>query len=315
MDNLASDYYNHPIFNPENLRFNTPAMKKLSEDIHRWLWVGSTGGLITGASRVGKTRAIRALSNNLYTRGKVTIPDYYISIPPRDQRTITNIFRQLCLSEDLRVTNRDRADHLSNRIVHYIADRAVEADCRRAVLVVDEMQRLKPRQFDVFAEIYDKLLLLDVLLTVIFVGNDPQCWDLIKIIQQPKYAHIRGRFFNQGISFHGLTSKEQMRNCLAQYDNLRFPTNGPTYVEYFLPEAFNNGWRLTSLSSDIWRVFHEYQKNYHIESWGMKYFTATINTLLIDFLPQYGVEHFDDEMVHECVRISELIPSLVTPTK
>lgn len=305
------DYYDHPVFHPNRLRLETPAMKRIGEEVHRWLWTGATGGAIIGAARVGKTTALRALVSQLRTRGNEPIPSHYVTIPNRDQRTILSIFRQLCLSAKLRVTPRDRADHLADRFVYYIADRAVEADCQYAVLVVDEMQRLWPAQFNPFAELYDKLSLLDINLTVLFVGNDQECQHLFEQIEQPAYAHIRGRFFTHSTAFPGLTTKEQMKGCLAQYDHLRYPADGPTYTAYFLPDAVQDGWRLTVLSGAMWRVFREYQKNYHITSWGMQYFTAAVNTLLIDFLPRYGVEDVDDELLHECIRISGLVPDLV----
>lgn len=311
MEKPSFDYYDHPVFNPKRLHLQTTAITKLGEELHRWLWTGATGGVITGQARVGKTTALRTLASQLYTRGKVPIPVYYISMPSRDQRTILSVFRQLCWSVNLRTDRNDRADHLSDRFVHYLADKAVEARCQQAVLFVDEMQRLWPNQFNAFAEVYDKLLLFDIALTVIFVGNDQECQRLIEQVEQPEYAHIHGRFFTQGLSFRGLTSKKEVKTCLSQYDNLRYPSNGPTYTGYFLPAAVKKGWRLATLSGDVWRIFHEYQSKFHIESWGMQYFTAAINTLLSDFLPHDGVENFNDDMMHECIRISGLIPSLV----
>ena len=266
MEQHTIDYYDHPVFHPNRLRLKTPAMKRLGEEVHRWLWTGATGGLITGAARVGKTTALLALASQLKTRGGVTIPSYYVSIPQRDQRTILHVFRQLCLSTKLRITQGDRADHLSDRFVHYIADKAIDADCRYAVLIVDEMQHLYPNQLNPFAELYDKLLLLDITLTVIFVGNDQECWHLVEQIKHPKYSHIHGRFFTQGIEFLGLTSKDQVQGCLSQYDELCHPDKGSAYTKYFLPDPFKKGWRLESLSEDIWRVFHSYQHTYHIKS-------------------------------------------------
>lgn len=305
------DYYDHPVFHQRRLFLKTPAMKKLQEDIQRWLWTGATGGLITGTSRVGKTTALVSMISELYTRGKVRIPVYYISIPPRDQHTMMSVFRLICFTHNLRVTNHDRADHLSDRIVHYILDKSVEENCEYAVLFVDEMQRLWPSQFNPFAELYDKLSLLDISLTTIFVGNDVESEKLLMKVEKPEYAHIHGRFFNQGASFLGLTTKKEVHDCLKQYDQLRYPENGPSYTAYFLPKEVANGWQLTNLTDDIWRIYHEYKKTYKIKSWGMKYFTATINTLLTDYLPCHGVEKIDDDMIHECIKISGLISSLV----
>ena len=305
------DYYDHPVFYTDRLRLATPARKALIDDLHRWLWTGATGGLIIGAARVGKTTALLSLADDLRTRDNVPVPVYYVSIAHRDQRTVLSVFRQLCWSVNLRVADRDRADHLSDRFAHYLADQSVERRCRYAVLIVDEMQRLSPLQFGPFAELYDKLRLLNIALMVVFVGNDQECADLIVHIERPRYAHIYGRFFTQRVAFRGLTSRQQVETCLSQYDTLRYPAEGPTYTAYFLPEAVQAGWRLVSLSGDIWRIFHTYQTTHRIDAWGMQYFTATVNTLLTDFLPHAGVESFDDDMVHECIRISGLIPSLV----
>ena len=313
---LASHEYNeHPVFNPLTLHLDTPAIRKINEDVHRWIWTGSTGALIAGAARAGKTTALLTLADQLYTRGKVKIPTFFISIGSRDANTIASVFRRLCICAKLKVSNHDRADHLAIRFIHFIADAAVKANCQQVLLIVDEMQHLTAGQFDAFAELHDELARLQVSLTVIFVANDPECWSLIEQIEKPRYAHIHGRFFNQGAQLHGLTSKEDVRFCLAQYDTLHYPELGPSYTAFFVPEWVNEGWKLASLSSDIWRVFTEYKKNYKITSWGMKYFTAAINTLLCDFLAQQEMDEFDDEVFHECIRVSGLIPSLVRPKR
>lgn len=315
MASTKTDYYDHPVFNSNDLYIHTRPMARMNEILHQWLWTGLTGGIVLGSPRVGKSRCVETLSNELYTRGQKHVPGYYMSMPPRDQNTITTVFRQLCLSAKLRVTTHDRADILSDRYVQLVYERACADECHKAVLFVDEMQRLVPKQFNAFAELYDKLLLMGVDLMIVFVGNDQESSKLIETIGNPQYAHIHGRFFTQGHVFKGLASSEEVKHCLKQYDQLRFPKRGPTYTGYFLPKAVKKGWKLASLAGDLWRVFREYKSNYHIDSLGMQYFTTTINTLLIDFLPAYGTENVDDEMLHECIRISGLIPSLVMPVK
>jgi hypothetical protein len=315
MPQVKLDYYDHPVFSPQELHFETNAMDHLCNELHRWLWNGITGGLVYGHARDGKTKAVLAMIDRLFTRGAVQVPVYYVSTPPRDRRVILTIFRQLCWKHDLRVKDRDPADILAERFVNFIADNAKKTACQNAVLIVDEMQRLHVGQFDAFSEIYDKLQLLKINLMVVFVGNDPACWRIINHIERPGYAHIRGRFFIQGIAFNGLLNKQDVTRCLDQYDTLRFPDHGSTYTNFFLPEHVEQGWKLATLSGDVWRIFREYQKHYKLTSWGMQYFISTINTLLTDFLPRYGVDSIDDDMIHEAIRISGLVPSLVRPLK
>ena len=313
MNEPHPDYYDHPIFHPTTLRLKTPMMIELEKTMLRWVWTGSTGGLIFGPSRIGKSKAMKWLTNVLRTRGGTVIPTYYISLGDRDIRTITAIFRALCYSADLRVSNSDRADHLIDRFIHYVLDQSVEAKCDQAVLIVDEMQLLQLDQFEAFAELYNRLELFDILLSVFFVGNDPECWQLINDIERLEKARISGRFFTQGYEFNGITSCAQLTECLKQYDVLRFPIEGPTYTEYFLSNDVKNGWRLQSLDHILWEGFRRYQKKYGFKSWGMKYFTGTILTLLSDYLPVYGINAIDEGLIDECIKISGLIPSLTRP--
>jgi hypothetical protein len=42
----------------------TPMMGELKVVVTRWVWTGSTGGIISGMSRAGKTRAVMSLANS-----------------------------------------------------------------------------------------------------------------------------------------------------------------------------------------------------------------------------------------------------------
>lgn len=307
------EYDEHPLFDECQLSLETLALRRLRDEMHRWLWTGATGALIFGTSRGGKTHAARALVDQLYTRTKTRIPAIYVSAGPRDQHTIAALYRDLCDQVHLVTSQRATADQLSATFVQYVADRAAASRGHRVALLVDEVQRLDPRQFNVFAEIYDKLLLLDITVLTAFFASEPGCWDLVKAVEAPKYAHIRGRFFRQGHAFRGLTSQDELRFCLAQYDTLRQRPDGPTYVEFFLPDAVRDGWHVADLSRDLWRTFRQYQREYDFDSWPMGSFVATIGPLLTDFLPRYGVEAIDDNMLDACIRVSGLIPSLVCP--
>lgn len=306
-----SNYYDHPVFHPLNLSLDTPMMASLHDEVTRWIWTGATGGMMYGTARIGKTTALSRLSTQLKARSGQRVPVFYVSVPGRDQKTITSVLRHLCDSAKLAYSPRAVSDQLSQMFLHHVMDVTHLAGCASALLIVDEMQRLNAAQFDVFAEMYDQLRLLDISLTVLFSGNDPECFRVIDRLDTKKHAHIVGRFFLQSIHFQGLGSAESVRLCLGQYDTLRFPEDGPTFTEFFLKDDFERGWRLTSVAGDLWRVFSEYKKDHKLDSWGMQYFISTVNTLLADMLPKHGCDSFCDDMMHECIRVSGLVPSLV----
>lgn len=314
MDSTAPDYYEHPVFHSSRLMLETPAIRRVHEDVTRLIWTGATGALLIGQARQGKSTAVRSLIGRLQTRDRHEVPVYYVSMPRRDQSNITTVLREMSWSVNLNLGKTVPADLMADQFVHYLADQASALNCPKALLVVDETQRLAAGQLDAFAEVHDKLLLMDVELTTLFVANDPECWPLIEKIQGKNYRHIHGRFFTQAIRFQGLSSAKEVIACLKQYDRLQHPEYGPTYTSYFLPKSVSQGWQFSSLGRDLWRIFNEYQRDYKIPSWGMKYFTVTANTLLCDLLPQFGTDAIEDDLLHESIRVSGLIPSLVRPS-
>lgn len=194
-----------------------------------------------------------------------------------------------------------------------MADTMDQHGLNQCLLLVDECQRLSPRQFNVFAELYDRLRSIRRTVLVVFVGNDAETWRLIDAMGTQQYAHIHGRFFLHRLTFRGLRSEQEVRHCLAQYDSMRYPPeSGRTYVEEFLPDAVKSGFRLASVSGLLWRTFREHQKRLRLDSWGMQSFTITANSLLTDFLPRYGIDRLSEEMVEEALRLSGLMTSIVS---
>ncbi len=316
MNSVAIVDPQHPLLHPWKLVLDTPAMSQLREDLTQWLWTGIPGAVVAGPARVGKTTALEQLCDRLVDRTDSPIPVLKVSIPLRDQSTVLSVYRQLCWSAGLSVSNRDRADQLADRFIHCICDTMCEAGVAQALLVVDECQRLSPRQFNVFAELYDKLRSIERALLVLFVGNDVETWSLINSMDPECFAHLHGRFFRIRRLYRGIASAEEVKYCLAQYDRLQFPPkSGHTFVAQYLPDAVNAGFRLAGAATIFWRVFRGFQKDHKLDSWGMQSFSITTNTLLTDFLPRYGAEALDDDMVEEAVRMSGLIPSLVKPLK
>jgi hypothetical protein len=306
------DDFQHPLYEPYSILFDTYALNKLHENITRWLWTGCTGAYVTGSARTGKTTALNAIQYNMVYRDNTLVPVHRVTIPMRDKPTITSVFRTLCISAELKVTAHSKTDELSARFIEYLLDKTYLSKSKRLVLIVDEMQRLTTKQFQAFAEIYDVLKEYKVALLTIFVGNTDESLTLIGELKEQKNRHISGRFFTHHETFEGLMSKQEVAHCLKQYDTTRYPLpNGPTYTGYFLVDEFKNGWRLENLSGEIWRAFHHYQQQYKISSWGMQYFLTTINTLLLDYLPNLDLNDIDSKVFDECIIISGLIPSLV----
>jgi hypothetical protein len=74
--------------------------------------------------------------------------------------------------------------------------------------------------------------------------------------------------------------------CLAGYDQTRYPAvNGPTFTEYFLPQAFQAGLRLEASGAHLWNAFvraHAGAQLAGSPEIQMDYFTRAVECLLAD---------------------------------
>lgn len=302
----------HPLLELKAVQFATPAVGRLVDTLTAWLWSGATGGFIVGAPRTGKSWAVRRLYRQLRLRDGRAVPVLYLSMVDRDTKTIAEVSRRACIDQQLGFSRRANADQLSDQFVNHVCDEQVEAGVRTAVLVVDEFDHLLPRQFNAFAELFNRLDQLERTLMIVFVGNKAEALALLKAMTGERYRRIRGRFFKRFSEYHGLRNREELIALMGQYDTARFPEPGPTFTAAFLPEAVNSGWRLTSLAKDLWRVYAGIAREYQLDSWGLEYVVGTLNVLVTDLLPRYGWHDVEDDLLREAILLTHVTDDFVT---
>ncbi|MCR8916043.1 ATP-binding protein [Marinobacter panjinensis] len=305
------DLLGHPLLTVKGVQFQTRAFDKLVEVLTEWLWSGATGGFIVGAPRIGKSWSARSLTNRLRLRDGKVVPVFYMSIVDRDIKSIAEVPRRACIDHQLPITGRANADRLAEQFLTHVCDVQTEAGVRTSILIVDEFDHLIPRQFNAFAELFNRLDQLHRMIMVVFIGNKAEARKLLEAMTGGAYKRIRGRFFQRFHEYHGIRTRDELTALMTQYDTLRYPENGPTYCATFLPEAVNGGWRLAGLSKDLWRQYAEIAKACELRSWGMEYVIGTLNILVTDLLPYYGWKDVDDELLREAVLITHVADDFV----
>ncbi|MBO6812116.1 MULTISPECIES: ATP-binding protein [Marinobacter] len=301
----------HPLLRPKGVRLETPAFQRLVDTLTEWLWSGTTGGFIVGAPRVGKSWAARALKDQLKLRDGRSVPVLYMSVVDRDTKTIAEISRRACIDQELPITRSATADRLSEQFLTYVCDVQAEADMRTAILVVDEFDHLTPRQFNAFAEFFNRLDQLHRTMMTLFIGNKAEALALLERMTGDEYRRIRGRFFKRFSEYHGIRNREELTGLMRQYDTLCYPAHGPTYCAAFLPKAVDAGWRLAGLSKDLWRIYSQIAKDCDLDSWGLEYVVGTLNVLVTDLLPQYGCTDIEDELLREAILMTHVADDFV----
>jgi type II secretory pathway predicted ATPase ExeA len=307
----ASAMTEHPLLQPKGVHFETPAFATLVDTLTEWLWSGTTGGFIVGDPRIGKSWAARSLTNRLKLRDGRAVPVFYMSIVDRDTKTIAEVPRRACIDQDLPIKGRATADLLSEQFLTHVCDVQIEAGTRTAVLIVDEFDHLIPRQFNAFAELFNRMDQLHRTMMTVFIGNKAEALKLLESMTGNEYRRIRGRFFKRFSEYHGIRNREELTSLMRQYDTLRYPKNGPTYCGKFLPKAVDAGWRFAGLSKDLWRIYAEIAKSCDLESWGLEYVVGTLNILVTDLFPRYGCLNVEDELLREAILLTHVADDFV----
>ena len=238
------------MFNLKEFFISTPMIDELSEAIHKWHVNGGAGGVLLGANRIGKTSAILHIKENIRTRRNKKINCHFTSIAPRDVGTIAGILRQLCYSAALSLTKSTRADIMANDLIHFLGESATNSETpHNLILFIDEMQRLRPKQFEVFAELYDGLMNFGIHLSIFFVGNHTASIQLLdKMKENPQYELIRGRFFLNFHKYYGIRKEIELKACLREIDKNYLFTEENSYIkEYLWSQEVPEDWRLIDI--------------------------------------------------------------------
>lgn len=298
-----------------NYWIETPMMTELFDTLRRWTVAGFTGGLIVGDARLGKSWALRTLIDKLKTSEGEAIKVFYVSFAQRDKDTVRSVFFRVARQMGFnKIKKAATSDEIADLLLGAFADAAVINRQRRVVLLVDEAQELTIDQLAAFAELYNDQDFAGNQLTIYFIANTQRIKTLTKELLETENEYLRERFFYNLYKFYGIRTLDDLKKCLAQFDQLRLsPDTTELLVAFHCPRMCADGIQLADLAEPMWDVYQtEYARPMALESWGMTYFQRAIVILIQDYLSAYW--HNDDrhirEMIHKSIAASGIIPSL-----
>ena len=271
------------------LMIPTPMTTELHAVLKQWAWCGFTGGAIVGNARIGKTEAVRQLSDFIPDRNGDPISICRVSYSQRDKNTIRSVFYRIARTIGRRVTRPMTADDILSDLLMYFSDIAISNHKRKVILMIDEAQELAIEQLFAFAELFNELEEISVHLIVIFVANKDRFSPLAKQLLKDENRFIRERFFNYIYVFHGIRSADELRTCLMYYDTTTVdPSDTRTWLQYYCPGTSSAGFRMIDIADTLWDLWcSDYANRFGYDSWGMTYFNRTISIILRDYFPQY----------------------------
>ena len=252
-----------------SLKYIIPTIQILSlmKEVEKWLSMNDCGAIIYGRSRVGKTRAITYISEELRNNFGAELPIYVYCATdyPATQKTFYSSLLTVMKHED---PHRGTAVQLRQRLVNRIIVNAIGTKYRRAVLFVDEAYLLTEKEYIWLIDIYNELYNNDILLTVFLVGTPELKEQKISFMRTGKEQIIQ-RFMTNEYEFHGIRNLKEMMACLDFMDEeICIPNTAEKIIlsKYFFPLAYKDGIRLIDYATEIYSAFRELQMKYNVKS-------------------------------------------------
>lgn len=243
----------HPIATG-NYRIGTPAIQEFYELVTRCLRYRTTGALIYGPSRIGKTRAIEYL-RLLLAEDHPKITSYHVQAEHKPRHAEGPFFSNLLEAVGYPDPNSGSNPTKRLRLINKMKEACTKGGRGTIVLFCDEAQRYTENEYEWIRDVHDHLDRLQIKLFTFLVGQQ-DLYSVKSDYQRAGKTQIVARLMVDELAFFGIRNAKDVATCLAGYDQTVFPrgTNW-TFTRYYLPQAVDAGYRLTDDAQVLWDAF------------------------------------------------------------
>jgi hypothetical protein len=243
----------HPLVTG-NYRIATPAIESFYELVSRCLRYRIMGALIYGPSRIGKTRAIEYV-RLLLAQNHPKMTSYHAQCEHKPRHAEGSFFANLLEAvgdpDPNAGTNPSKRMRLSLRI----REAAARAGSGTVLLFCDEAQRYNENEYEWLRDVHDALDRQQIKLFTFLVGQQELLAQKTGL-QIAAKTQIVARLMVEELSFHGIRNAGDVATCLNGYDQTAYPeASGWSFTRFYIPQAFDSGYRLVSDADTLWRAF------------------------------------------------------------
>ncbi|MFC0251948.1 ATP-binding protein [Massilia varians] len=255
------DFEKHPV-RLRTYSCSTLQAEELADRVAAWINQGVQQAVIFGPPGIGKTYAIRYVTEHLPAK----FPDVR--------------FLEVHAGAVSGAPGRERL-FLEKHVMELIE----RAGQRSLVLWIDESQLLDPTTENTLRNLQDRLKNNGIRLLSVLVGH-PR----VRTLKQKRVAYASDfptfvpSVPTEAFELHGMRSITEIEHCLKAFDNDCFPRDsGWSHTRFFLPQAYLNGFRLAAYAGDLWQEFVEADRTTGADTRTevpMSYFAKTIEHAL-----------------------------------
>lgn len=272
-------FSDHPVITKKYLII-TPVITNIYSMIRDRVWMRSTGIFMYATPRMGKTTCARAIKILLEAEFPEIFVISFSAEAKRKQESALLI--DIIQSESLAIAKPSRYKDIQRQLITYIQSKLFTKKGQQFVLMIDEMQKLGHEDLDMLATIHNRLEAIGIKMTTLGFAQ-PEILSLRTTLQATSQNFLIARFLSEPIAFDGCATKSDLRVILESYDNIQyFPVDSDfTFTRFFLPYAFDNGFRLGNFSDEIWSALVNAAKQLTVDSIPMEHLSRTIEYLLV----------------------------------
>lgn len=285
----------------------TPMIRATYDLVRQRVWARRTGVFLYAKPRMGKTRCARAVERILSQEFEKAYFLHY-SADQRRTHSDTGLLFDLLESDGLKLTKRSTYKEMLSRLLVHIQTQVASLSGNQFVLMIDEMQMLSEPDLRVLLVLHNRLESAGVSMTTLGFAQ-PEILHLRSALITTKAYNLIARFLSEPIPFDGCGKRDDLETILGAYDGeKRFPENSDwTYTRFFLPQAFESGFRLEKFNNEIWAMLSEAARPLGTGTVPMEHLTQTIEYLLLANREK-DEPHFelDEEMISAAIDASNL---------
>lgn len=296
----------HPII-VKDYTVLTPMISKTYSLVRERVWTRRTGAFLYSRPRMGKTRCAAVLQRLL----SIEFPNIHVTRLSADQRRTTSdtgLVSDLLDAEGLTVKKRQTYKEMLSHLLVHIRTAVNARAGKQFVLLIDEMQMLSEADLRLLLVLHNRLEMSDIAMTTIGFAQ-PEILETRSALLITKSFNLIARFLSEPIPFDGCAGREDLATILVAYDEeKRFPEDSTwTYTRFFLPAAYEAGFRLKHYAPIIWPALIEASKSLGTGTVPMEHLTRTVEYLLLaNRKGDSPTFRLDDEMVSIAVAASNL---------
>jgi hypothetical protein len=275
----------HPI---ETGRYilETNTIKGFNKKVIGWIKNRAPGAIVFGRPRLGKTQAIKYISQLLLYEFGIDIPVFHLCCRKYKNPSDNIFFEDFLKDVGHLLSFSGKANVKRERLLKFLIERGQKSGLNKIIIFMDDAQNLLEFHYCWLMDLYNDLDRNGISLTIILVGQEELIHQRSAFILAKK-AQIVGRFMVHEYKFQGVKSIDDMRACLISYDNTMYPCDRDwSFTRYFFPDLFADGFRLENCVNDVFNTFLELRneaklkKSFEIP---MQYMAKSVEYVLINF--------------------------------